>query len=482
MIIQGYVFSILYVLLCVAGAVVLHKLGVPKKYTRKFVHIFVGFEWVILNHFMGGGIHFLAVCILFTILLAIDYKVKLLPAMSSDGDNAPGTVYYAVAMTVLASITIIIPQMMMPFGVAVFCTSLGDGLAGVFGQAVKKHNPRIYGSKSLIGTLTNLAVCFSVPLVIGSVYSYPISVWQAAIIAIFAAEMELFVGRGLDNIVLTLSVAFLTFGLVNFTWIVDYILPILLTPAIIALSYTKKALTVAGIVTALGMDIIISLALGNFGFSVLAFFFVGSVVIDKIKKHGKKAGQSENKDVEKRGDCRSTVQVLANGGVATVAAIAFLLTGNQAFVIAFVASLAEAFADTVASGVGSFASGAYDVFHMRPCVKGISGGMSVIGTLASLVSAFSVALVAFAFGRIGVKSVLIIGLFGFLGGVFDSMLGSLAQIKYKCTVCGSVTEKEEHCGKKCERFSGIVFVDNDFVNLMGTVFAAVLAAVLYLII
>jgi uncharacterized protein (TIGR00297 family) len=328
--------------------------------------------------------------------------------------------------------------------------------------------------------LTNLAVCFAVPLVIGSVYSYPISVWQAAIIAIFAAEMELFVGRGLDNIVLTLSVAFLTFGLVNFAWIGNYVLPILLTPAIIALSYTKKALTVGGIVTALGMDIIISLSLGNFGFSVLAFFFIGSVVIDKIKKHGKKAGQSKNEDVEKRGDCRSTVQVLANGGVAVIAAIAFLLTGNQAFVIAFVASLAEAFADTVASGVGSFASGAYDVFHMRPCVKGISGGMSVIGTLASLISAFSVALVAFAFGRIGVESVLIIGLSGFLGGVFDSMLGSLAQIKYKCTVCGSVTEKEEHCGVKTELSSGVKWLNNDAVNLISCVFASLLSIFVYL--
>ena len=298
MIVQGYIISILYVLLCVAGAIALHKLGIPKKYTRKFVHIFVGFEWVILNHFMGGGIHFLAVCILFTVLLAIDYKVKLLPAMSSDGDNAPGTVYYAVAMTVLAVAAMLDPQMMIPFGVAVFCTSFGDGFAGVFGQLVKKHNPKIYGSKSLVGTIVNVAVCFAVPLVIGFLYSYPIAVWQAAVIAIFAAEIELFVGKGLDNLILTLSIAALTFGIVNFPWLSDYLLPILLTPAIIALSYTKRALTLGGIIAAVFMDIAISLSLKNFGFAVLALFFVGSVIVDKIKKLATEIYRASNVEID----------------------------------------------------------------------------------------------------------------------------------------------------------------------------------------
>ena len=103
MIIKGYIFSILYVLLCVLIAMTVYRLGAPKHVTRKVVHILVGFEWVILYHFFGAASpHFLAVCLLFLLLLALEYKLKLVPIMSSDGDNAPGTVYYAVAMSVMA--------------------------------------------------------------------------------------------------------------------------------------------------------------------------------------------------------------------------------------------------------------------------------------------------------------------------------------------------------------------------------------------
>ena len=37
MILKGYIFSIAYVILCVLGAMLLSKLGVAKKYTRKLL-------------------------------------------------------------------------------------------------------------------------------------------------------------------------------------------------------------------------------------------------------------------------------------------------------------------------------------------------------------------------------------------------------------------------------------------------------------
>ena len=73
MILKGYIFGIGYALVCLMLSLLLYKLGLPKKYTRKVVHILVGFEWVILYHFMGAGVHFLAVCILFLLLLIAVY-------------------------------------------------------------------------------------------------------------------------------------------------------------------------------------------------------------------------------------------------------------------------------------------------------------------------------------------------------------------------------------------------------------------------
>ncbi|MBO5315148.1 MAG: DUF92 domain-containing protein [Clostridia bacterium] len=482
MIVKGYIFSILYVLICVAGALLLHKIGVPKKYTRKFVHIFVGFEWVILNHFFGPSIHFTMVCILFTILLAADYKMKLVPAMSSDGDNAPGTVYYAVAMTVLSIVSLFEPRIMLPFGIAVFCTSFGDGLAGVLGQAVKKHNPKVYGSKSIVGTLTNFFVCFFVPFAFGYFYDYPIELWHCLIIAIFAAEIELFVSKGLDNIVITLSVALLAFSLVFYPVINSGLLAVMLTPVIIALAYSKKAMTLGGIVLAVIMDIIITVSLGNFGFCVLITFFTGSVIVDKIKKRGKKAKQKEIEPIEKRGDCRDVVQVFANGGVAMIAAIAYLISGEMVFVFAFCASLAEAFADTAASGLGFFAKRTYDVFRLKKCEGGLSGGMSLLGTFSSLAASAVISLVVLLFGVVDAAGFAIIFVSGFLGSVFDSMLGSLLQVKYRCTVCKSIVEREVHCGAKTEKYRGLSFISNDTVNLFSTFFAAAMAVVIFVLI
>lgn len=478
MIFKGYVFSILYVIVCIIGALLLSKLGMSKKFTRKFIHIFVGFEWVILYHYMGAGsLHFLLVCLIFLALLTIDYKFKLVPAMSSDSENAPGTVYYAVAMSVMAVVTIFAPDMILPFGVGVFCTSFGDGLAAVVGQAIKSHNPKIWGNKSLLGSLTCLVVCFVVPFVFNLIYGMGLSVWHCIVIAFFAFEVELFMGFGLDNIAITLASAGLTHALMFSPGAINYLVPIIVTPLIIAFAYGKRALTIKGIAFAIILDLIISVSLGNFGFTVLITFFVGSVGVDKVKKYYKKKKNKTELDREKRGDCRDGVQVLSNGAVAAIAALLYVITENELFVFAFVGALAEAFADTAASGIGFMSKSAFDPFRFERCEKGISGGMSLLGTLAALVASLVVSLVAFAFGAVTVIQMLVISAAAFLGAVFDSFLGSLFQVKYRCPVCSAIVEKEMHCDMITEKYRGIRIVTNDLVNLLSTLFSASVAAV-----
>ena len=478
MIFWGYLTSILYAVLCIGMGLVLYKVGVPKKFTRKLVHILVGFEWVILNYFVGPSVHFLVVCLLFLVILAIDYKMKLVPAMSSDGENAPGTVYYALAMSVMAAITLFLPDMLIPFGLGVFATSFGDGLAGVVGQAVTRHNPKIFGAKSLFGTLTNLVVCFATAILFSEIFELGLPVWQSLLIALFAVILELSVGFGLDNIAITLGVSALTYAFIYYPAVSDYILPILITPLIIAVAYKKRSLTLGGVALAVICDLCISIPLGNFGFTTLMTFFVGSVAVDKFKKHYKIKNGKRDIDREKRGDCRDSVQVVANGGVAGICAVLYFFLGNHFFVVAFVASLAEAFADTAASGIGVTSRRVYDIFRRERCEQGISGGMSWIGTLASLIAAALVALVALAFGAITLIECLVVTAAAFLGAVFDSFLGSLLQVKYKCTVCSEIVEKEEHCGAKTAHYRGVKFINNDLVNFLSTAFAACLAALI----
>ena len=477
MILQGYIYSILYAMAVIALAMVVGKLGVPKKYTRKIVHILVGFEWVILTHFHGAGSHhFIAVCLLFTLLLFVDYKMKLLPAMSSEGDNAPGTVYYAVAMSVMAIITAFVPDMIYPFGIGVFCTSFGDGFAAVVGQLVKKHNPKIFGKKTLFGTLTNLAVSFLVALGFSHIFDLPLQVWHCALIALLSVELELVTGFGLDNIIITVSTSLLSYLFIYSPLVTGYIAAIIFTPLIIALSLRKKALTVGGIIAAVILDAVISVSLGNFGFVTLMTFFAVAVAVDKVKKRLKAKKGTADPEIEKKGDCRDSVQVLANGLAAGVAALLYIFLGERFLVFAFVAALAEALADTVASGIGSLSGRVYDPFRMKACIPGESGGMSVIGTVASLLGALLVSLVPLCFGVFSITDSLLVSLAAFLGGVLDSMLGSLVQVKYKCPCCGKILEKESHCGTATVKYRGVSFINNDVVNILGTFFAALVAA------
>ena len=136
MLLKGYAFSLLYAFLCLALGLIFYKLKTPKKITRKIVHVLVGFEWFILYHYFGAGLNFLAVCLIFLVILIVAYKRRLLPMISSDEDNSPGTVYYALAMSIMALLCVFVPKMLMPFGVGVLCTSLGDGFAGLSGQLV----------------------------------------------------------------------------------------------------------------------------------------------------------------------------------------------------------------------------------------------------------------------------------------------------------------------------------------------------------
>lgn len=473
--IKGYILAVLYVVVIVAAALVLYKLGMPKKFTRKLVHILVGFVWIIISQLIGPTVHFLIICLAFTAILLASYLLKLLPALSSDEENSPGTVYYGVAMSIMSLVLLFVPEMLVPFGIGVFCTSLGDGLAGVVGQLVTKHNPVIYRNKSLFGTLTNFVVSTSAALTVSYIFDLGLGVWNCLFIGILSTGLELVGAWGLDNITVTVGVSFFAYALVNFDATSMYIAPILVTPLLIAAVVGKRALTGWGLVGALVIDVVVSVTFGNFGFIALMSFFVGALIVDKLKKRRKREDTVTKKD-----GTRDLVQVVANGLIPLVMALLFACTQEPAFLVGYVAALAEAFADTVASGLGVYSKTTFDIFKMKKCECGISGGMSVVGTLSSFVASILIALIPFAFGLYGMNlwPVVIAALAAFGGAIFDSFLGSVLQIKYTCRVCGALTEREVHCNRPTVRHSGFAFFDNDVVNLLSGLFAAVLAATL----
>ena len=462
--IWGYVCAVCYGALCLLASYVLSRIGVRRVYTRKLVHIAIGFEWVILYSFLGATWHSFIICLAFTGLLVLSHYKGFLPMISSGGENSYGTILYGASMCIISFVSIFLPELMLPFGVAVVCTSLGDGLAGVLGYAFKKQNASVYKNKTIIGVLVNFSASFVGVLLFNLLFELKLTLLHIFVIAVFSSILEVITLRGFDNLSVPIGVCALTYLLVYVPAVNNYLVPIILTPLIAVIVKECGVLTLPATLCALALDVAVSIAFGNFGFTVLLTFLILSLIADSIK----------NKKYKMESETRDSIQVLSNGGAAFVCAIAYVFVPKTAFMVAFVGVVSQALSDTVASGFGAYANRTFDLFRMKKCEAGVSGGVSIPGTVAALVVAFIIPLIAFAFGMIELIYVLICGTVGFVATFVDTMIGSLFEEKYVCKRCRRITDQKLHCKLPTTKYSGYASVDNNVTNLISNVFAAVI--------
>ena len=470
MILKGYILSLVYAAACVLLGGAVHKLGLPKQYSRKVVHILVGAEWIILYGFMGATIHFFIVALICTLLLLLDYFFKLVPAMASDGENSLGTVYYGAAMTVLSFASLFVEDLVFPFGIAVFCTSLGDGAAGIVGQLIKRGNPKILRNKTLFGFTANGLVSFGVVILFSNWFDLGLTYGSMIIIALLSAVVELVSVFGLDNLFVTFGVAGLSYALMTLPQLEGYALFFALIWAVVAVVYEHRALSISGIILAVALAIASTLAFGNFGFILLLVYFAASIVTDKIKKRARSVKPPSNQPKKKFK--RNMFQVASNGAPAGACALMYVILGHPAFAVGFVAALSEALSDTAASGVGALSKKTVDPFRRRPCENGVSGGMSIIGTASSFAFGTAFAALAYAMGVVSLLGAFVAAVAAFLGMIVDSALGSLVQAKFVCPVCGRSHEKRTCCATPSKRVSGLGFVTNSTVNFISNLISA----------
>jgi uncharacterized protein (TIGR00297 family) len=156
--------------------------------------------------------------------------------------------------------------------------------------------------------------------------------------------------------------------------------------------------------------------------------------------------------VAERGDGRNAWQVLANLGVAALASVFFSATGNRAWLVAASAALAEAATDTVASEIGQTRSAARLITTWATVPAGTDGGVTPLGTAAGAFAGLLVAGVSAGAGLIPHTQFWIPFAAGFAGMVVDSILGAC-----------------------CQRRG---WLNNEAVNLLGTLAAAGIALVL----
>ncbi len=245
---------------------------------------------------------------------------------------------------------------------------------------------------------------------------------------------------------------------------------LLLSSALASIALWKKALTMPGTVLAWSMCIVITAVGGLQAFVMLSATFLLTVIVDKAV-----GSRTDPFHVRRKSGKRDAVRVMCNVGTGTLAMLCMLASGKASFITVYAAVMAESLADSLASKIGPLSKRKpVDICTMKPVDTGLSGGITLLGSLSEVAGAAVIAGIAAIFGN-NLKSLLIILAAGFAGAMFDSILGSLVQAKFICPRCGRITEKEMHCGIKTECISGYGFINNDLVNLLSNLFAFVAA-------
>lgn len=222
--------------------------------------------------------------------------------------------------------------------------------------------------------------------------------------------------------------------------------------------------------------------LGGLPWAVLLLgFFITSSGFSRLFKT-RKAGLGEK---HAKGSRRDWAQVFANGGLGILLVLAQWLYPEQTWHwVAFAGALAAVNADTWATELGVLSPSAPRLITSgRRVEMGVSGGVTLVGSLASLAGAALIGALAALFPGegAGLQVIPAAALGGLAGSLFDSLLGATLQAIYTCPVCQKETERHptHTCGAATVRVRGLPWLDNDMVNFAASLMGALAALLLY---
>jgi len=172
----------------------------------------------------------------------------------------------------------------------------------------------------------------------------------------------------------------------------------------------------AGLGLAAVMGVIVALVNPVF-LAIMLIFLVLSVVVTRY-------GYEKKRDLGLYEHERSWENVLANGAIPTICAVANPMIGWGAYV----GSIAAITADKFASELGVLGGEPISLMNFKKTKAGRNGAITLFGTLMSLDGALIIGLAAmFLIPGLDLRKVVVIGLIGFGGSMVDSLAGVLEE-------------------------------------------------------
>ncbi|WP_160714831.1 DUF92 domain-containing protein [Chitinophaga solisilvae] len=211
-----------------------------------------------------------------------------------------------------------------------------------------------------------------------------------------------------------------------------------------------RKLSLPAALTAGLIGILIFAGAGYPGIVLLAVFFVLGTWATSHQKEKKVMLEADGPEPQQR----KPGQVLANGGVAALMAVAALADPphRHIYLLMLAASMASATADTLSSELGMvYGRRHFNILTWKKEARGLDGVISLEGTLLGALGALIIALLyAALISTAGAWYVLVAGI---AGNFMDSVLGATLERKK--------------------------FINNDIVNSCNTLFAALTALFIY---
>lgn len=206
----GIIISYLYIGLVIIGAKIFEKKG--KEASRKFIHIMLGNWWIIAIYFFSNVWCAVLVPATFVVINYLSYKKNLIKVMEREEQDGLGTVYYAVALLILAIVSFGIFNNPLLGLVPTLVMAYGDGFAAIIGKSIKSKKYKLSDTKkSFAGSATMFII--STLLIGGYLAFYHTGIfWRTAhwptvtcLIGFAIMAIEAVSGKGWDNITVPLA-------------------------------------------------------------------------------------------------------------------------------------------------------------------------------------------------------------------------------------------------------------------------------------